>query len=47
MVVRNVRFVYYSRKRNTVWCFFTCILYHAYYESYDQIGQCEVLYFTY
>ena len=23
------------------------VLYHAYYESYDLIGQCEVLYFTY
>ena len=22
-------------------------LYHAYYEFYDLIGQCEVLYFTY
>ena len=22
-------------------------LYHAYYESYNLIGQCEVLYFTY
>jgi len=23
------------------------VYYHAYYESYNLIGQCEVLYFTY
>ena len=30
---------------STAW--YNLYLYHAYYESYDLIGQCEVLYFTY
>ena len=30
---------------STAW--YNLYLYHAYYESYNLIGQCEVLYFTY
>ena len=32
----------------SLWCTgIYMYLYHAYYESYNLIGQCEVLYFTY